>query len=691
MTYQKHISKGGADWQDDDFLYASDLNNIETYLFLILKRIEEKSALITELFNSLDLDLTKKEFYSILGYKEKSILRIKEIIWHRGSTFVNLFEFEELNRLPQRKYLSKKAAFQNSLPYWKVFKYFGACLVDDTVFWGGGFSEDFSTTNGEFHRIKLLRNASNHQLPNMPVTGGCFELFKWKDSLFRTPMIHIYSPFRLYDDYFRTFCLRDEKWKDSFASNRDRYRATYVQIDNLLYTFGGHDEYFRSKRDCVCWDLKERTYFQLDDLPSELASGQAVRIDDTIWLVNGWHWDTNLPYKGVFKYDIYDDKWSWVRDFPGNNWGLQNHQMTRFGDQLFIWGGTDGYDFSVFLYDPVANEISSDFKDIKSTFLCKKGNRLFSFAGENTSGLIRSVREINQDFFFPGCVFRDTSQQRDRFPGVFLDRFCYFNHYGQKWKRVNLITRETEELSDLPFSSDRISFLTSGRYIFALGGGNSKVYDTKNDEWFEAAFIALPNLIDYNFFKTGRYAYFIGGSLDHSGIAAGQIDLLAQNASGWNYLTSSFGEPITDIALLRFGGELYGYGGMKYNSGVPCDSIWKFDLNSFDLTEYQNAMSSSVVKHSVPLRRGGFLLGGIKSDLSIDEKIYLLNSPFNLVEVDSFREVSWDLSIPKNITAFHFFNNNLYYLGQKFGWLVIGMIEFNLPSRGISKFYKGVN
>ena len=327
-------------YQDGEYLTKGSLNLIESGLTTALSQAFRKQLTVINLFGALDLDLSAAELFKISGTSKKGFLRVIENL--EG---IHQFRQEaaDLNR-----FVGSEGGFSTTAS--SARKNPGCCLSDDAVFFGGGWDNSNNPLT-DFYYLPLSRSFDVKSLNSSTYIKGEFNLFAWRNSIIRSPAILTKDPSYTFDVGFASFDIYSDSWRPGlFNPNWNRWRAAMVQIEDLIYYLGGHDQNLTSSDSCSVYDIRNREIFDIDSLPLNLSSSQVCVIDDSIWMMGGWQWDTNLPYKGILRYKIFEDKWSWVRDFT---FELRHHRMESIGSNLVVWG-TDKDMGWAYVYNPIS-------------------------------------------------------------------------------------------------------------------------------------------------------------------------------------------------------------------------------------------------------------------------------------------------------------------------------------------------
>ena len=116
-----------------------------------------------------------------------------------------------------------------------------------------------------------------------------------------------------------------------------KWEAATVVIDDKFYLLGGYTDGVRSSKRSDIFDPKDRSWLQIQDLPSAITHMNAVLDGRTIWLAGGF----KDGYKGhtiaeVWNYDIDQDRYTAAPLLPATRGG---GGLALVGRQLHYMGG----------------------------------------------------------------------------------------------------------------------------------------------------------------------------------------------------------------------------------------------------------------------------------------------------------------------------------------------------------------
>lgn len=106
----------------------------------------------------------------------------------------------------------------------------------------------------------------------------------------------------------------------SLPDGKGRLAATAQTVGNQIYIFGGYtvaeDHSEISTPEVFAFDPETQTYERRTDIPVPVDDSVSITYEDRyIYLVSGWHKDTNVS--NVQIYDTQTDSWQPATDWPG--------------------------------------------------------------------------------------------------------------------------------------------------------------------------------------------------------------------------------------------------------------------------------------------------------------------------------------------------------------------------------------
>ena len=138
--------------------------------------------------------------------------------------------------------------------------------------------------------------------------------------------------------------VRDLTWNATDLGFGFRGQAQYAFTDHFIYTLGGyHDTQTGPLRDVSMTPLAGGTTTSTTELPQPIAFGEAVAVDDWLYIVGGrpgvfGSSGQTAVYAAGIESDGSLGSWSTTAALP---MGRTNHDLTLVGDYLVLTGGAE--------------------------------------------------------------------------------------------------------------------------------------------------------------------------------------------------------------------------------------------------------------------------------------------------------------------------------------------------------------